>query len=148
MILDMERVGKWWMWCCHAAEVWCQKASKELRRKSYGASRWHIKGWPHFIVSIRFAASSRNTTRWISLAFLIDMFSSSSSSSSPVFHLLFFSSSPHQDEGFYKKKLSHPRTPPRTRHLFTLENEVCDESQLFSEKIGCRQSPHFPPSSW
>lgn len=36
---------------------------------------------------------------------------------------------------FLQRKLSYPPTQPCTRHLFTPENEVCDESQLPLRKL-------------
>lgn len=118
--------------CCHATEVGCQKASKSREKAtSHQSPTYHWMA--PFIVSISSAASSHNTTRWISVAFLIDMFSSSSLSSFFILTVPF--SSPHQNDGFSKRSCHIPRTQPCTRHLFTPENEVCDESQLPLRKL-------------
>lgn len=59
-----------------------------------------------FILSICFAASSRISTRWISLAFVIDMFSSFSLLS--VYCMVFLSPHPHQDDSSRKRSCHTP----------------------------------------
>lgn len=137
MILDTGKSGELvnvMLTCCRS---WVPESIKESRKKATSRQSVTYQGMAPFITSICFAASSHNTTRWISLAFLIDMFSSSSSSSFPLFHLFFAVSfsSPHQYDGFCKRSCHIPPTQPCTRHLFTPENEVCDESQLPPRKL-------------
>lgn len=108
---------------------------QRVKKKATSHQPLTYQGMAPFIVCICFAASSHNTTRWISLAFLIDMFSSSYSFS--PYSIYFCCSFLFTTSGwwFLQKKLSYSPTQPRTRHLFTPENEVCDESQLPLRKL-------------
>lgn len=134
--------------CCHATEVRCQKASKSQEESHITpVSDISTDGPIYCIVSIGFAASSHNT-RWISLAFLIDAFSSFFSSSPIPFIFAFPFSSSYQNDGFCKRSCHIP--PYSTLHktlVYSREWGVWWKPAS-SEKIGCRQSPHFPPSSW
>ena len=83
MILDTGKSGELvnvMLTCCRS---WVPESIKASRKKATSHQSVTYQGMAPFITSICFAASSHNTTRWISLAFLIDMFSSSSSSSFP-----------------------------------------------------------------
>lgn len=150
MILDTGKSGELvnvMLTCCRS---WVPESIKESRKKATSRQSVTYQGMAPFITSICFAASSHNTTRWISLAFLIDMFSSSSSSSFPLFHLFFCSIFLLTTSvwWFLQKKLSYP--PYSTLHktlVYSGEWGVWWKPAS-SEKIGCRQSPHFPPSSW
>lgn len=98
-----------------------QKSAESLARQplSYSASS--------------FLGLHRNTGRWIWSALLTDMFSPLSSHSlDPIYFCCFFLTA---SRWWFQQKLSYPPTQPQTRHLFTPEDEVCDESRLPLRKL-------------
>lgn len=115
-------------------EVGCQKASKS-REESHITPVTDIKGWPH--LQLAFTLLLHQITQqgalhwppWL-ICFLLPP---------PSLHIPFmcccsflFATSARW---FRQNKLSYPPTQPCTRHLFTPENEVCDESQLPLRKL-------------
>lgn len=148
MILDTGRVGE----LVNVIAVMPQKLGarkhQRVEKKATSLQSLTYQGMAPFIVSICFAASSHNTTRWISLAFLIDMFSSSSSFFPyPIYFCCFFL---FTTLGWWFLQKEVVISPYSTLHKTLVYSGEWGAwwKPASSEKIGCRQSPHFPPLSW
>lgn len=149
MILDTEKVENRWMWLLSCHRSWVPESIKRVKKKVTSLQSLTYQWMAPFIVSICFAASSHNTTRWISLAFswLICFRLLPHSLSIPfIFCCSFF---------LRRVRMMVPAKEVVISPYSTLHKTLVYSGEwgvwwkpASSEKIGCRQSPHFPPSSW
>lgn len=113
MILDREKVENRWIWLLSCHRSWVPESIKRVKKKVMSQQSLTYQWMAPFIVSICFAASSHNTTRWISLAFpdwYVFVFLLILS----LFHLflLFLFPSPRQDDSSCKRSCHIPLLNP------------------------------------